>query len=114
MYAIRSYYDWQIDILNEKTDFNSGIAIIRPIDSDYLPLLDVQDGLYTAIIRGINENGEIVRDYRVISSVNREIPLYKQFDEYLKLAHNPDMKIIVSNTTEAGISFSETDRNNFV
>jgi tagaturonate reductase len=107
---LRCFVDWQIDILNEKTDFNSGIAIIRPIDSDYLPLLDVQDGLYTAIIRGINENGEIVRDYRVISSVNREIPLYKQFDEYLKLAHNPDMKIIVSNTTEAGISFSETDK----
>ena len=78
---LRCFIDWQIDILNEKTDFNSGITVIRPIDYDSVPLLDTQDGLYTTVIRGINESGEAVKDYRLIQSVNREIPVYKEFDK---------------------------------
>ncbi len=107
---LRCFADWQIDILNEKTDFNSGITIIRAINDEKMPLLDVQDGLYTTIIRGINEAGKSVKEYRVIQSVNREIPIYKEFDEYLKLAENPDIKWIISNTTEAGIVFEENDK----
>ena len=107
---LRCFIDWQIDILNEKTDFNSGITVIRPIDYDSVPLLDTQDGLYTTVIRGINESGEAVKDYRLIQSVNREIPVYKEFDKYLKLAENPEIKWIISNTTEAGIVFDGNDK----
>ena len=107
---LRCFADWQIDILNEKTDFNSGITVVRSINDEKLPLLDIQDGLYTTIIRGINEDGEAVKEYRVIQSVNREMSVYKEFDEYLKLAENPDIKWIISNTTEAGIVFVENDK----
>ena len=31
---LRAFVDWQIDKLNETTDLNAGIAIIRPIDYD--------------------------------------------------------------------------------
>lgn len=107
---LRCFFDWQLDIINKNTDLNAGVAIVRPIDFDTLPLMDTQDGLYTAIIRGIDECGDIVKDYTIVSSVNREIPIYKAFEEYLKLAHNPEMRFIVSNTTEAGIAFSSADR----
>lgn len=107
---LRCFFDWQLDIINKNTDLNAGVAVVRPIDFDAVPLLDIQDGLYTAIIRGIDERGEVVKDYTVISSINREIPIYKNFQEYLQLAHNPEMRFIVSNTTEAGIAFSAEDR----
>ena len=107
---LRSFVDWQLDIINKNTDLNTGIAVVRPIDYDTVPLLNIQDGLYTSIIRGINEKGEVVKDYRIISSINREIPVYKEFDEYLKLAHNPEMRFIISNTTEAGIVYSDEDK----
>lgn len=107
---LRSFVDWQLDIINKNTDLNAGIAVVRPIDYDTVPLLNIQDGLYTSIIRGINEKGEVVKDYRIISSINREIPVYKEFDEYLKLAHNPEMRFIISNTTEAGIGYSDEDK----
>lgn len=107
---LRCFVDWIIDILNEKAGFDSGITVVRPINSDSLPLLDIQDGLYTAIIRGIDEKGEVVEDYRVIQSVNREIPVYENFEGYLKLAENEKIKWIFSNTTEAGITFDEKDR----
>ncbi|WP_421420191.1 tagaturonate reductase (plasmid) [Pseudoalteromonas lipolytica] len=106
---LRAFVDWQIDKLNEQTGLNAGVAIIRPIDYDTLPLLNTQDGLYTSIIRGINEQGESVSNERIISCVNEEIPIYKEFDKYLQLAESEDLKLIFSNTTEAGIEYISED-----
>ena len=107
---LRAFVDWQIDKLNEQTGLNAGVAIIRPIDYDSLPLLNTQDGLYTCIIRGINEQNKAVSEQRIISCVNEEIPVYKEFDNYLKLAENSDLKVIFSNTTEAGIEYIPEDK----
>ncbi|MBD0410260.1 tagaturonate reductase [Pseudoalteromonas distincta] len=107
---LRAFIDWQIDKLNETSVLNAGVAVIRPIDYDAIPLLNVQDGLYTTIIRGLNEQGETVADHRIISSINEEIPVYKDFPRYMALAENPDLKIIFSNTTEAGIEYIDTDK----
>ena len=107
---LRAFVDWQIDLLNEHTDLNSGVVIVRPIASDFPPSLSTQDGLYTTIIRGLNERGEAVSDARLIRSVNREISAYADYAEFLKLAHNPDMRFVFSNTTEAGISYHAGDK----
>ena len=107
---LRAFIDWQIDLLNEHTDLDAGVVIVRPIDSSFPPSLSTQDGLYTTIIRGLNEQGEAVSDSRLIRSVNREISVYAQYDEFLKLAHNPEMRFVFSNTTEAGISYHDGDK----
>ncbi|MEX3019770.1 tagaturonate reductase [Kluyvera sp. STS39-E] len=107
---LRAFVDWQIDLLNEKTDLNAGVVIVRPIDSNFPPSLSTQDGLYTTIIRGLNEKGEAVSEARLIRSVNREISAYSDYAEFLKLAHNPDMRFVFSNTTEAGISYHAGDK----
>ncbi|MFB4639716.1 tagaturonate reductase [Enterobacter hormaechei subsp. xiangfangensis] len=107
---LRAFVDWQIDLLNEHTDLNAGVVIVRPIQSDFPPSLSTQDGLYTTIIRGLNEQGEAVSDARLIRSVNREISVYSQYDEFLALAHNPDIRFVFSNTTEAGISYHAGDK----
>lgn len=106
---LRAFVDWQVDLLNEHTDLNAGVVIVRPIESTFPPSLSTQDGLYTTIIRGLNEKGEAVSDARLIRSVNREISVYDDYDEFLKLAHNPDMRFVFSNTTEAGISYHAGD-----
>ncbi|CAH3665269.1 Altronate oxidoreductase, partial [Enterobacter cloacae] len=107
---LRAFVDWQIDLLNEHTDLNAGVVIVRPIQSDFPPSLSTQDGLYTTIIRGLNEEGDAVSDARLIRSVNREISVYSQYDEFLKLAHNPEMRFVFSNTTEAGIGYHAGDK----
>ncbi|MCK3658201.1 altronate oxidoreductase [Pasteurellaceae bacterium Pebbles2] len=107
---LRAFIDWQIDILNETTDLNAGITIVRPINTDFPPSLNTQDGLYTTIIRGLDEQGNKVKESRIIRSVNNEINIYQNYDEYLQLAHNLDIKIIFSNTTEAGISYNAEDK----
>lgn len=107
---LRAFVDWQIDLLNEHTDLDAGIVVIRPIDTDFPPSLSTQDGLYTAVIRGLNEQGEAVRESRLIRSVNRELNIYRQFDEYLALAHDENIRFVFSNTTEAGIAWNEEDK----
>ncbi|MEM0671915.1 tagaturonate reductase [Dickeya oryzae] len=107
---LRAFVDWQLDLLNEHTDLDAGIVVVRPIDTDFPPALDTQDGLYTTIIRGLNEQGNAVREPRLIRSVNREINVYRQFDEYLALAHDANIRFVFSNTTEAGISYHADDK----
>lgn len=107
---LRAFVDWQIDLLNEHTNLNSGVVVVRPIETSFPPSLSTQDGLYTTIIRGLNEKGEAVSDARLIRSVNREISVYSEYDEFLKLAHNPEMRFVFSNTTEAGISYHAGDK----
>lgn len=106
---LRAFIDWQIDLLNEHTDLNAGVVVVRPIQSDFPPSLNTQDGLYTTIIRGLNEKGDAVSDARLIRSVNREINVYNEYDAFLRLAHNPEMRFVFSNTTEAGIGYHAGD-----
>lgn len=107
---LRAFVGWQLDILNEKTDFQAGVTIVRPIDTDFPPSLNTQDGLYTTIVRGLNEQGEAVSEVRLIRSVNNEINPYQDFTAYLALAHGPDIRFVFSNTTEAGIRYRPADR----
>ncbi|MGG4607744.1 tagaturonate reductase [Providencia sp. Me31A] len=107
---LRAFVDWVIDILNEKTPLNAGITIVRPIDTDFPPSLNTQDGLYTTVIRGLNEKGEEVSDSRIIYSVNNEINLYQDYEEFLALAHDENIRFVFSNTTEAGISYHKNDK----
>ena len=54
-------------------------------------------------------DGKPSKDERIIQSVKRGLSPYEDFEGYLALAHNPDMRIIISNTTEAGIVYTGKD-----
>ena len=107
---LRAFIDWQIDYLNKHTGLAAGVSIIRPIDYDSLPLLNTQDGLYTTLVRGINEAGEPIEQTSIVECVNEEIPVYTQFNQFMELAELETMQLIFSNTTEAGIAYCETDK----
>jgi len=107
---LRAFIDWQIDLLNQHTDLDAGIVVVRPRNSATQRSLNGQDGLFTALIRGLNEQGEVVSEPRLIRSVNREIHAYRQFDEFLALARDGNIRLVFSNTTEAGIAFTASDR----
>lgn len=74
---LRAFIDWQLDLLNEKTDLAAGVTIVRPINTEFPPSLNTQDGLYTTVIRGLDERGEAVSEARIIRSVNNEINIWR-------------------------------------
>ena len=107
---LRAFVDWMVDILNEKTDFNGAIEIVQPIAKGMAKEVNAQDGLYHVALKGIQQ-GKIFSETRLITCVSKAINPYEDFSNFLKSAENPDLKFIVSNTTESGIAFNSSDSN---
>lgn len=101
---LRAFVDYFIDMMNEKAGFNSKVVLCQPIAPGLADMINEQEGLYTLFLRGF-ENGKKVNDKRVISCVSRCLNPYKNYDEVLACAENPDMRYIACNTTEAGIAY---------
>jgi tagaturonate reductase len=105
---LRAFADWMVDEMNKKAGFNGSVVIVQPINHGMVNMITEQDGLYTLVSKGL-KNGHAVKETQLITSVSRGINPYTNYQEYLKLAENPEMRFIISNTTEAGIAFSEND-----
>lgn len=106
---LRGFVDWIIQLTNEKTDFNAGVVIVQPLKNGMCDMLENQNCVYTHVMRGL-KNGVPTVDKKIIDSVTRTVKPYDNFDEYLKLAENEDFRFVVSNTTEAGITFNAEDK----
>lgn len=105
---LRCFVDWMFHELNKKTDFNGSVIAVQPIDKGMVDMLNEQDGLYTLYLRGL-KNGKPESIHETIDVISRGINPYTQFQEYLKTAELPEMRYIISNTTEAGIAYDEQD-----
>ena len=105
---LRGFVDWVVDVLNEETDFASGIALVKATPGRY-DALDAQDCLFTTYLHGIQE-GAFVEQSRLIGAVKRTLYPYEDFAAYLSLARQDEIRFIFSNTTESGIVFSAEDR----
>ena len=104
---LRAFVDYFIDLMNERADFNGKVVLTQPSSPRPNTRFAEQDGLYTLILRG-RENGEAVERRRIISCVSRCLNITRQYEDYLACASNPDLRFIVSNTTEAGIVFDSS------
>jgi tagaturonate reductase len=105
---LRGFADWIVDVLNEKAEFNGAIDIITSVTPGTAEQINEQDGLYYLVTQG-TVNGKQVSETRLITSVNRAINPAKDFNEFVRCGQNPDLRFIISNTTEAGIAFDESD-----
>lgn len=106
---LRAFVDYFIDMLNEKTGFNSKVVLCQPIAPGLADKINEQEGLYTLYLRGF-QDGAKVNKKRIISCVSRCLNPYNDFEEVLKCAENPDLRYITCNTTEAGIAYDPSCR----
>ncbi|HEX6847007.1 MAG TPA: tagaturonate reductase [Chitinophagaceae bacterium] len=98
---LRALPDYFIDKANKQGLFNGRVVIVKSTDSDS-SAFDLQDGLYTVCVRGI-EDGKTVEENIINASVSRVLGAKTEWPLIMKCACNPEMKIIISNTTEVGI-----------
>lgn len=106
---LRGFVDWMIHRLQQQGLYDGSIVVVQPIASGMVAELQKQDGRYTVILRGIHQ-GQRVEERTVVSSISRTINPFTDHDEWLRCAANPDLRFIVSNTTESGITCSPDDR----
>lgn len=106
---LRAFVDWMIDILNAETDFGGNVVIVKPTPSSNYEALRAQDGFYHVRLYGVKD-GQLETNTRLITCVWQIVNPYREFGAYLDLAHLPEARFIISNTTEAGIAFDAGDQ----
>ena len=106
---LRAFVDYMIDIANEQGTFDGDIVLIKPIEFGSLEMFHNQDCQYTVSLRGnVDGEGKILN--RVVTSVADAVDTYNEYDKFMGLAEIDTLRFVVSNTTEAGIVFDNTDR----
>ena len=106
---LRGFVDYMIDIANEQGKFNGNIVLIKPIEFGNLENFHKQDCQYTVSLRG-RVDGEAKILNRKITSVVDAVDAYTEYEKYMGLAEIDTLRFVVSNTTEAGIVFDDTDK----
>ncbi|MCW3117153.1 MAG: tagaturonate reductase [Chitinophagaceae bacterium] len=106
---LRGLIDYFIDKANNQGIFNGRIVVVKSTDKGDTGAFEQQDGLYTICVQGI-EAGQRVNERMINASVSRVLSAKEQWNEILQCASNPALQIIVSNTTEVGISLNPADQ----
>ena len=102
---LRGFADWMLQKLTDVGAFDGKVVVVQPIRQGMCDMLTAQNCNYTHIIRG-SEGVEKTR----VEVISRCVKPYEDFEEYLALADIPSMRFIISNTTESGIVFNNTDK----
>ena len=105
---LRAFANWMIHEMNHQANFDAGVVVIQPISNGLIKTLNDQDGLYTLYMNGI-KNGKVLSEKKVVDCIQRGINPYEDYDAYLANAKNPNLRFVISNTTEAGISYNPED-----
>ena len=90
---LRAFVDWIIWNMDQKTDFNGSVVVVQPIERGMVDWLNAQDCLYHVNLQG-RENGKPVNTLERIQNA-----------AFMALADQPEIRFVISNTTEAGIAF---------
>lgn len=106
---LRCFVDWIIYKMNRKTDFNSSVVVVQPIEKGMVDWLNGQDCLYHVNLQG-RLNGEKVDKLTRIDCISRALNPYTQNQAFMALAEQPEIRFVISNTTEAGIAFDPSCR----
>jgi len=104
---LRGFVDWMIQVLNERCELQAGVVIVRPTSRSTAPLIEAP---FHVLLRGLDETGAPLKQWQRIDCVQRELDLARHWRDYLALASEPQLRFVVSNTTEAGIAVNTTDR----
>lgn len=105
---LRAFVDWMLQELNNAGLFNGDIAVVQPLEFGRVKELEKQDGLYTLIQEGV-QNNEFISKSQIIDSLKMFVNPYESYEDYLKLAEIDTLELLISNTTESGIVLDEND-----
>lgn len=104
---LRAFVDWMVEEMNQKTDFDGSVVVVKPRPGDSMKAFQEAGCRYTVCIQG-QQDGEVIDRLQPVTSISRAINPYEDAEAYFKLAEQEGLRFVVSNTTEAGIQFDAT------
>jgi len=99
---LRGFVDWMYDRAQAAGVFDGRIDVVQPIAEGTADRLAAQDGRYFVVSQGLKD-GKPVRSFRQIACLGNFIRSEDQWPDVLRCARDRNLRIVVSNTTEAGI-----------
>jgi tagaturonate reductase len=99
---LRALPDYFVDLANKKGVFNGRIVVVKSTGTNVEADYENQNNLYTICLRGII-NKETVKENIVNASISRVLHATQHWQQILACASNPEINIVISNTTEVGI-----------
>ncbi|MFL5341297.1 MAG: altronate dehydrogenase [Gemmataceae bacterium] len=106
---LRAFADRFIQQANDEGQNVGRVVIVQSTGSDVADQINAAGGKYQILVRGL-ESGAVVDRVEPVHSVSRALAATKQWDELLHLTRSPELRYILSNTTEAGYNLDPNDR----
>jgi tagaturonate reductase len=105
---LRGLPGYFIDKANKQAVFNGRIVMVKSTSQGDTDAFSSQDNLYTQCVRGIDK-GEQVDEFIINASVSRVLSAAGSWKKILACAANPQLQVIISNTTEVGITLLDNE-----
>jgi tagaturonate reductase len=105
---LRGLPDYFVNKANQQGVFNGRIVVVKSTNTGGTDAFADQQNVFSHSIRGI-ENGNQVDDFVINSAISRTLSAAGNWADILQCAHNPELKIVISNTTEVGIQLTDDD-----
>jgi len=103
---IRGLIDYFIDKANNEGIFNGRVVMVKSTDAGDVNAFIKQDCLYTLLMKSVDEGIE-VEEKVICAGISRVLNATEDWEQVLACAANPELTIIISNTTEVGIVLAE-------
>ncbi len=104
---LRTFADPYFEALNQDSG-DYAVTVIKPRPGALSPAFQTQNNRYHIVLRGM-QNGGVTETVTEIRCIDRAISPFEDRDAFDALARDPDLRIVISNTTEAGIVYCGTD-----
>lgn len=105
---LRAFADLLIHQANQQGQKIGRIVVVQSTGEDRAQLLNNQQGRYHILLRGLWA-GETVDRAEECASISRALVASRQWPEVLAVARSPELRLILSNTTEVGYNLDPAD-----
>lgn len=105
---LRGLPDFIIDQANKQGLFKGRIVVVKSTSQGSSDAFTEQKGLYTVCVRGW-EGTQAIEENHLVSSISRVLSAEREWETIIGLASQPELDILISNTTEIGIQLVQED-----
>lgn len=105
---LRAFADLFVHQANKQGQAVGRVVVVQSTGDARANLLNQTGGRYHVVVRGL-ENGQVVDRVEECASISRALFANSQWADVMRLAASPDLRFILSNTTEAGYALDPAD-----
>lgn len=106
---LRAFFDWMVQKINEATGANNEVFLVQPIPQGRVNEILRAGGRYHVLLRGY-VNGEYKEVIDRVEVIKDGVNPFENYEKLLEAGRLPELRIVVSNTTEAGIFYRKMER----